>query len=438
MNRSSLVGTTIALLRERVGKFSPAGDPRTVDSRTAGHDESGRAVRKSPHIRRSTHSARRFLRACLRGDVQLRLVRPADWLRFVELARDHGLLLYAAGLPELREAPLDVQDGLRAAAHRQLFEQLRIEADLRTVVEALTAADVGWAVVKGLVLSEHWYTDGNRRTFHDLDVVVDPADFRRALDVLYAAGAELLDQNFSLALRQKRAELSLLLPLGTVLDLHWHVMNTPELREQIPLRIREVLRRRIWVPVGDLSVPTFDPADTLLHLCLHTLLSGGGKLLWYQDIQQVAGTGRVDWAELLRRSAQARAGLVVAVALQRTRHLTGVNLPHGLERSASPRGAGWRSLIRTMDVLRPLGGPGTRRLSGRLIVAATRHDTRGSRRALRGILAQQLIAPVLRNRDHPWRHAKRRTGAPPTNPLWQPAEHPADRDRYLNYVTEQP
>lgn len=394
-------------------------------------------MRKSPNERRSTHSAQRFLRASLRDRRPLPRLRRDDWLHLIPLARDHGLLLHTATLPELQDAPPEVRDEIRGAAQHELLEQLRTEADLATVAEALTAAEVRWAVMKGLVLSEHWYSGSGRRTFLDLDVVVDPADFQRALDALCTAGATLIDQNFSHALRQQRAELSLALPLGTVLDLHWHVLNAPELRAQIPISIRDVLDRRISVSVGGLDVPTFDPADTLLHLCLHTVLSGGQKLLWYLDLEQVAESGRIDWTELVHRSARARAGLLVAVALQRARRVADAKVPRGVERRASPRGTVWRWGIGAMDVVRPLGGPVTRRLSGRLVVEATRHDTRESRRALRRILARELITPVLRNREHPWRHAKPPASAPRSNPLWGPVEDPADRDRYLEYVAAQ-
>lgn len=389
-----------------------------------------------PRRKPSRRTAQGFLRASLTDGKPLPPLSPGDWQALLPLAHDHGLLAHLDGLPAMADAPTDIRRAVRDAARQAVAAQLRIEADLRTVHAALETAGASWAVVKGPVLSEHWYAHSGRRMFLDLDVVVDPADFPRALESLAAAGAVLIDRNFTHALEQKRAELSLLLPWGTALDLHWHVLNTAQLRSDIAVPVRQMLERRIWVSLGGLRIPTFDPADTLLHLCLHTILSGGQKLLWYRDLQQVLASARVDWSVVVDRSTSAGAGLLVAVALHRARRLAGAEVPRDVEKWVSPRGTAWRWSIRLLDRLRPPGGPTNRRLSGRLVVEASRQDTLSSLSALGRILRQELIAPVLHDRDHPWRHPRRRDDSPRANPLRQPPDDPADRDRYLRFVAE--
>jgi hypothetical protein len=388
--------------------------------------------------RKSSRTARDFLRAGLGRGQPLPLLDERDWGTVVERARDHGLLAQLHGLPEMRRAPDEVRAVIREAARHVLTDQMRIEADLRVLAEALDSVGATWAVVKGPVLSEYWYAVAGQRMFLDLDVVVHPAHFGRALEALQAAGALLVDRNFTHALRQKRAELSLLLPWGTALDLHWHLLNTPELRDELPLSVAEILGRRIWVSVGALRIPTFGATDTLFHLCLHTVLSGGQKLLWYRDIEQVAASRGVDWEALARRASAARASLLVAVALQRARHLAAAPVPPGFERRVSRGGALWRSSIKLLDVIRPLGGPTGRPLSGRLAVKASRHDTRTSLRALVRLVVHELTAQLVHDRNHPWRRFRKVTAPPsPPNPLWGPAEDPEDEWRYLVYVASQ-
>ncbi|MGY1779766.1 nucleotidyltransferase family protein [Geodermatophilus sp. SYSU D01036] len=381
-------------------------------------------------------SARRFLVATLPDEAPLPPLDAEGWEQLPGLAREHGLSPRVNGLLDRTDAPDQVRQEFRRQAVGAVVGSMQAHADLVDMAGVLESCGVPWVAVKGPVLADHWYATPGQRSFLDLDVVVDPAGFGEALTALEDAGAELVDRNFTHALAQQRAELVLLLPHGTTLDLHWHVLNTPELRTQLPISIGGMLGRRRTVRVEGTAVPTFDTTDTLLHLCMHTILSGGQKLSWYRDLQQVVATG-VAWRELLERTRAARAGVVAAVALQRAARLARAVVPPGLLRGLAPEGAAWRTLVRAVDAVRPLGAPTDRRLSGRLLVESSRADTPSSRRALLRSVADDLVRPVLHDPDHPWRRVHR--GPPPrrVNPLRAEPEALGDRDRYLRFVASQ-
>ena len=381
-------------------------------------------------------SVRRFLVATLPDEAPLPALGPADWQQLPGLAREHGLSPRVSGLLDRTSAPDHVRQAVRRDAVNALVGSMQAHADLGTVARVLDGCGVPWVAVKGPVLADHWYTSPGQRSFVDLDVVVDPAGFSEALSSLQDAGAELLDRNFTHALAQRRAELMLRLPHGTTLDLHWHVLNAPELRAQLPVSIGGMLGRRKTVRIEELSVPTFDTVDTLLHLCLHTVLSGGQKLSWYRDLQQVVKTG-VPWEELVERTAIARAGVIVAVALERATRLARSDVPPDLIPRLAPDGRAWRALVRAMDAVRPLGAPIDRRLSGRLLVESSRADTASSRRALGQSFTEELVRPVFTDPDHPWRRLRRGPATRRVNPLRAEPEASADRERYLTFVAAQ-
>lgn len=379
----------------------------------------------------------RFLVAALRDGSVLPVLHADQWRALPDLAREHGLSPLMDSLLPFTLAPDDVRAEVRTDTRNALAGQLMIEADLRRLLPVLDGSGVGWAVVKGPVLADHWYRARGQRSYSDLDVLVDPAGFAEALEGLLAAGAVLMDRNWTLALDQRRAEISLQLRHGTVLDLHWHLLNTPELRAEMPLPIPEILSRSGTVSLRSAPVRTLDPEDTLLHLCLHTTLSGGQQLGWYRDVQQVLSHGAVDWDLFVARVTRARAGLPAAVTLRRARQLAGAAVPAGIERHLSPNGRAWRSAVRAADAVRPLGHSGSARLSGRLLVESSRGDTRLSRQALWRSFTHDLLRPVMHDAHHPWR-----TRTPPPrkkagNPLWLEPADPADRGRYLAFVGSQ-
>jgi hypothetical protein len=360
-----------------------------------------------------------------------------EWRRLPDLALDHGLSTLINGVLADTGAPDEVRQAVRDHAMGSLAVQLQVEADLRVVSAVLDSTGVAWTTVKGPALSEHWYARSGQRTYVDLDVVVDPAGFDRALDALLDAGAVLVDRNFTHALQQRRAELNLVLPHGTVLDLHWHVLNTPQLRAQFPLSMDQWLSRRIPIRIGGLEVPTFDADDTLLHLCLHTVLSGGRKLSWFRDLHEVVAAGQVDWQVFFKRTEAAHAGLLVAVALERTRRLCNAVVPEAYEDRLAVGGRAWRRGLRVLEAVSPPGGAMDRRFSGQLVWKSTRGNTGDSLRALGQTFAKDLVHPLLHEPEHPWRRLGRRTPERKDNPLRRPADDTGDRARYLEYVVSQ-
>jgi hypothetical protein len=271
-------------------------------------------------------------------------VAPAVFLALSPITTDHELL-----------GPLE-------AAHRQqVVRQLRSLADLRTAGRALTAAGVGWALLKGAAIAQQWPRP-DMREYYDLDLLVDRRRFATALDALVGAGAGLVDQNWPLVRDQVRAELTLQLPFGTRLDLHWDLVNDAPLRREFTFPTEELLGRATAVKVGSTEAPVLDPVDTVLHLGYHTTLSGGYRLLWLMDMAS-ACRQELDWGAVHARAGAYGVELPVRLALDRAARL--FPLPAEAARPAT-RCAVWRTAAAVTDHVVPLpwvpGGRSTARI----------------------------------------------------------------------------
>lgn len=231
----------------------------------------------------------------------------------------------------LRQARLPTPENMvtplaRAHAHWTAVHLTALE-DLRTATSLLSSAGVGHLVVKGPVLAEHYYPSADLRMYDDLDLVIAPGDFQKAIDAMESAGLELVDRNWALIRSEGRAQLHLRLPLGTLADVHWSLLNRGSVREAFDLDPHVLFARARSLTVAGIEIQTLDEVDTLLHLCVHATLSGGDRLVWSKDIERAIRVDAPLWDEVVRRAREWRAGPSVAIALDRASRMLDAPVP---------------------------------------------------------------------------------------------------------------
>nr|WP_269205197.1 nucleotidyltransferase family protein [Motilibacter aurantiacus] len=211
-------------------------------------------------------------------------------------------------------------EGLRAQHLAARAGHVRAVHDLGLVAEALDGAGLAWAALKGPVLAASVYPREDFRPYGDIDVLVDPAALGRALAVLEGAGFVVLDRNWRLLRERVLGELHLQAPGGSTVDLHWQLVNRPEVRARFRLPTGPLLDRARRVDVAGQHVPVLDPVDTLVHLCVHAGIAGGDRLLWLADIS-LAARAVPDLGLVLDRARHAAADSMVALMLRRADRL---------------------------------------------------------------------------------------------------------------------
>jgi Uncharacterised nucleotidyltransferase len=265
---------------------------------------------------------------------------PSD--RLVDRACDHRV----PGVVHRSLSELGVSDarfvGLRTAYQMATLSHRRCMVDLQTMAGVLAELPHPWLVVKGPVLVEVGYGDPGARLYEDLDLVVAPTDLPAALTAIEGAGGRVTDLNWPMVTKLRRAEIPMLLPDGMLADLHWHLLVTPAIRSRFAVPMDELVERRRTVRLGGLDVATLDPVDGLLYLCLHGSLSGGNQLVWLKDLDQMMDGEVIDWDELVRRAVRYRAGLVVAMQLERTRVVFGAPVPESVPATLAGDQVWWR------------------------------------------------------------------------------------------------
>ena len=267
--------------------------------------------------------------------------------------------------------PPELVEALWAAHRDQTMRHMRTLAELSRVKGALDAAGIRWVVVKGPVLSERLWPRSDMRQYADLDVVVDRRQLGEALDALEEGGATLVDRNWPMIRSTMRAELTLRLPHGTALDLHWHLVNERSERRMFDFPVEEMLARRVPAGLEGLQVDTLDPVDTVLHLAYHTARSGGQRLMWFKDFASAVQAPGMSWDVLQDRAARYGCALVLEVVARRCEAVLGP-LPG---RRPSPRHLPWTLVTDWVDRVRPVPALPGARLSGQMAFKSCRDTT---------------------------------------------------------------
>lgn len=265
---------------------------------------------------------------------------------------------------------------LRARYESQMIRHLTTAADLAVVADTLGNVSVPWLAMKGPVLADHVWPRPDMREYFDLDVLVDRGSFAAAIAALENAGAKLLDRNWPLICQQERAELTLILPYGTRLDLHWDLVNDPDTRSELRFPTAAALSRVVQVQLGELAVPTFDPADSVLALTLHAALSGATRLMWLNDVRCALRLPELDVRVLMARAHQYGLDLVIALVFDRMNRVFG-------DAAVSIRTfpSWWRGLAKVVDrIYPPPTLPGDRH-TGQLLFRSVRRSSAASARA---------------------------------------------------------
>ncbi len=266
-------------------------------------------------------------------------------------------------------APAEIMAQLHRRYQAQIIRQMQLRADLGAISRLL--GELPWVAIKGPVLAEHAWSRPDLRQYADLDLVVDRLRFPEVLDMLLGAGAAMVDENWALIRDQVRGEISLTLPRGTALDLHWDVVNDRRLRKYFDFPVADMLRRRRVVSVGKLRVPTFDACDTLLHVAYHTAHSGGHRLLWLKDLERVTADPALDWATVAQRARAYGVEGMLAILLQRTADVLGFEVAPP-DAALAPARRAWGRLARLAERRFPAPLLPGDRYSGQLIFKSIR------------------------------------------------------------------
>jgi len=171
----------------------------------------------------------------------------------------------------------DAGSGERAVVMRTLL----LDAAAARAIALLEAHGVAAILLKGAVTASWLYKDDVRH-YRDVDILVDPAQRERAVEVLktigykhWMAGADQVEYGPN--------EVDLIGPNRTCIDLHHTLLGVAA----TPARCWEVLSKRTErMCVGGRAVAVLDPPARTMHLALHVAQGGPADTKAVADLER--------------------------------------------------------------------------------------------------------------------------------------------------------
>lgn len=262
---------------------------------------------------------------------------PLDWAFVFSVARRNAVLpLVSSNLLSRfgQLLPDEVKPLLKAEFHRRLQTNMYMTSRLLEIVRFLNENDIPVLPFKGPVLAIQAYGDPALRQYGDLDILVRPADFKRAVELLMAdlepvtAISWLNKTNWYISPKKDICFVDKERPLNV--ELHWKLSGS---HFALPLELEHIWDSAEAVGVGGSTVNTLSFSHLVIYLCLHGSRHGWERLGWICDLNElIRSHGEIDWNSLEARAKRMGCQNVLGLGLRLVRDFFGLeDLPTTLQ-----------------------------------------------------------------------------------------------------------
>lgn len=233
------------------------------------------------------------------------LEKPLDWKYILHTAGRNGVLpLLSWNL--LRSFPDSVPDEilsqLSALRQTQTFRNLFLTRKLIEIVETLAAEHIPVLPFKGTTLAQQAYGDLSLRQYCDLDILVQPKHFDKAVALFCSIGYTPLSTTSWLQKKglffTRKKDVVLVSSDGQVrVELHWKLSGS---HFALPVEINQLWDRLETVNIGGYDLLALPFHDLIVYLCLHGSRHGWERLCWVSDLHELILTteksgANIDW-----------------------------------------------------------------------------------------------------------------------------------------------
>jgi hypothetical protein len=215
----------------------------------------------------------------------------------------------------------------------EIYAQTRMRnrilfSDLEELLYSFDQAGIETLLLKGSALVPKYYRDPGLRPMVDLDVLVPTAQALNAIHFLESLGYQAEKEKnvyFSEKLVPFLHGYAFVSRTRAKVDLHWHAL---------PECIRKNDDEDFWkgsisIKLGNSDTRILNPADQILHLCVHGCQwSNPSSIRWIADVQMVLNSNDpINWGRLIEQSNQKRLSAFLHPALAYLQERFGAAIP---------------------------------------------------------------------------------------------------------------
>jgi hypothetical protein len=292
-----------------------------------------------PEARLLLCCARTSLSPALAGQLGELVRAGLDWPRLLRLAQDHGtapLLYWHLNRVAPDAVPAPTRDAFREWFYDNARHNLLLTGELLRLLSLFTAHGVRALPFKGPTLAAFAYGNLALRQFLDLDLLVAPADLRRARELLAAEGYR---SGLPLAPAREEDYLATIgqMPFvreGRTCMVELHARIAPR-DFHFPLGLGRLWPRLRPVSLNGRDVLALAGEDLLLVLCMHGAKHLWSCLGWVCDVAELLRVHPgMDWPAVAAQARLVRCERILGLGLLLAHDLLQGPVPEELVRQA--------------------------------------------------------------------------------------------------------
>lgn len=274
----------------------------------------------------------------------------------MQLAHRNGVLAFVGNnLLEHFEAelPLGLKEKLAEYCHQHALRNIFLTGKLVEVIKSFHNSGIQCVPFKGPTLALRAYKTLAQRQFIDLDILVFPKDFERAVQLLLNNGHSILESSpprktFGIFINRKK-DISLTNHDGVRVELHWKLSGS---YFGMPLQLRELWGRMDKTNLAGLQINTLPFNDLFVYLCLHAARHGFERLEWLCDLNELINSEKeIEWEAIMHHAKRHGCERAVALAMLLIVDLFGTRPPYPGLRSIESDRALMRAVKRVRERL---------------------------------------------------------------------------------------
>jgi hypothetical protein len=211
------------------------------------------------------------------------------------------------------------------------LRNLSMTGKLLEILRMFESEGIASVPFKGPTLAMRLYNSTTLRQFIDLDILVMPRHFDRAIDLLLDNGYKIFPDNGHRSRNtfriNRRKDVSLMHPDDKYrVELHWKLSGS---HFSMPLQLSRLWRRMATADLGGVRLSTLPFNDLFVYLCLHAARHGFERLEWICDLNELIRSEKVaDWNEVREHARVHGCERVVELALFLVLDFFGTRAPY--------------------------------------------------------------------------------------------------------------
>jgi hypothetical protein len=255
-----------------------------------------------------------------------------DWQKLITQSGLHGVDAFVYKTLKEVDAdvvPAKVMEILRSSYLSVNAKGMTLSEELTRILREFGKNEIECMPIKGAFLDEVVYQHSGMRGYTDIDILVQPPDISDAATLIESLGYKATPEDDVLAKKDGRTQHHFVNKNGSVVDLHWELVNNRWYPGLAQFFKDNAWSRAISIQFAHRRIRSMSPEVLLIYQCSHAAVHHNfSRLILLKDIEQTLRyEPSLDWDSVVELARQYRMMTICYYSLRFSKDLLDASVP---------------------------------------------------------------------------------------------------------------